>query len=456
MAGDREVSRLLNLATRNWEAAKNRIEQMAQEREEGIDDDNSVEMIPIFVRMERVYNYLFSLLRHPQAYLLPSVINGLRPFISECAMDAELVRLMINPAEEIEEETPYFWTTLLESPTDDTSLHPKVYEMLTNLILKYVAKHLDTEGMTELVKVLSDMPAALDNGNVELPPEMGLFDTGKKLVDAANSYRLQMAIGLLMRHTFIEHICDKLDIQKLEDTDVDNIFEKAKQQLMESDAWREFWADHKQHLERKGPLDEQWKQDAQETEQWLHDVHGYLYEKWNESPEVFGQALKREQLDDDKMLLLLFYLAKKDAIALETEQSDVRREKMECNAFETAMKLYEFADDNYLKNYEKIWLKIVRSENLASQLMDYNSSKYNNGFNMMCLCKIVAYLQREHHFYGSHSPADMGKVLGDRYVKNSYNTFSDYIKKKETMLNEQCFKELEEILKNFKKENSKK
>ena len=70
----------------------------------------------------------------------------------------------------------------------------------------------------------------------------------------------------------------------------------------------------------------------------------------------------------------------------------------------------------------------------------------------MCLCKIVGYLHREHHFYGSHSPEDMGKFMGDRYVKNSRDTFSNYIKKKETMLINQCFNELDAIVKKNSRE----
>jgi hypothetical protein len=48
----------------------------------------------------------------------------------------------------------------------------------------------------------------------------------------------------------------------------------------------------------------------------------------------------------------------------------------------------------------------------------------------------------------------MGKLLGDKYVKNSYDTFSSYIKKKETMLNGLCFNEIDEALEIAKKENS--
>lgn len=63
LAGDQEMMRLLDQATRNWEIAKTRVEQIAQEREEGINDDNGVEIIPVYVRMDRVYACMFSLLR---------------------------------------------------------------------------------------------------------------------------------------------------------------------------------------------------------------------------------------------------------------------------------------------------------------------------------------------------------------------------------------------------------
>ena len=87
--------------------------------------------------------------------------------------------------------------------------------------------------------------------------------------------------------------------------------------------------------------------------------------------------------------------------------------------------------------------------------MTINNDKEQRNIELMCLCKIVSHLQSEYKFYGSHSSEDLGKVLGDRYAKNSYDTFSNYIKKKETMLNELCFNEIGEALKNYKKENLK-
>lgn len=451
LAGDQEMMRLLNLATRNWEIAKNRVEQITQEREEGINDDNGVEMMPVFVRMERVYACMYNLLRRPQAYLLPSVINRLSPFINEKGMDAELVPLM---SEKDESETDDFWTMLSENQTECIDFSAQIKKMFTELMMKYVTPHLNPEGIEKVVDETRNVDSQVKSANEEGLKDYGLFTLSRKLKKTASDNCMQMAIGLLLRHTFVNMICQHLDMQNYEDAAVANLFEQAKKQLMESDAWQEYWADHKRLLEYKGSLDMQWKQDAAETEQWLLNLHGYLYNKWNESPEAFGQALKREKLDDDKLLLLLFYLAKKDAIALETEEPGKRRRKMQERAFETAMKLENLAAKKYFNDYAAIWQRIILSENISQQLLNYNSSKYNQGFNMMCLCKIIGYLHREYHFYGSKTPEDMGKLLGDRYVKNSYDTFSSYIKKKETMLNGLCFKEIDEVLKIDKKENS--
>jgi hypothetical protein len=450
LAGDQEMMRLLNQATRNWEIAKNRVEQIAQEREEGINDDNGVEMMPVYVRMDRVYACMMSLVRRPQAFLLSSVVNRLSPFLNEKSMDAELTRLM----SENDEGEPDFWTMLSESQTEGIDASSQIKKLFTEMLMKYVTPHLDSESIEEVVNATSNVDSQVKSAYEEGLKDYGLFTLSRKLNKTANDNSVLMAIGLLLRHTLVNMICQQLDIQNHEDAVVANLFELAKKQLMESDAWHEYWTNHKRLLELKGSLDEQWKLDAAETEQWLLNLHGYIYNKWNESPEAFGQALKRERLDDDTMLLLLYYLAKKDAIVLETEEPKVRRDKMQAKAFETAMKLQNLAAEKYFNDYAAIWQRIIMSENITQQLLNYNSSKYNQGFNMMCLCKIVGYLHREYHFYGSHTPEEMGKLLGDRYVKNSYDTFSSYIKKKETMLNGLCFNEIDEALKIAKKENS--
>ena len=257
LAGDQEMMRLLDQATRNWEIAKTRVEQIAQEREEGINDDNGVEIIPVYVRMDRVYACMFSLLRRPQAFLLSSVVNCLRPFLNENSMDAELARLM---SENDQSEPDDFWTMLSESQTEGIDFSAQIKKMFTEMMMKYVAPHLESEGIEEVMDVTRNVDSQVKSANEEGLKDYGLFTLSRKLKKTASDNCGQMAIGLLLRHALVNMICQHLNMQNYEDAAVANLFEQAKKQLMESDAWHEYWTNHKRLLESKGSLDMQWKQ----------------------------------------------------------------------------------------------------------------------------------------------------------------------------------------------------
>ena len=66
LAADHEVRQLLDMAMHNWKVAQSRMLQIVQEREKGIYDDNGVEVMAVYARMERVYACITDLLRHPQ------------------------------------------------------------------------------------------------------------------------------------------------------------------------------------------------------------------------------------------------------------------------------------------------------------------------------------------------------------------------------------------------------
>jgi hypothetical protein len=359
LAADRDVRQLLDLVTKNWEVAKSRMAQIAQEREDGINIDNGVEVMAVYARMERVYEYLYCLLHLPQAYLLPSVINGLRPFVGDTSVDAEIMRLTCSPTEINEEEKPDFLTTPPKYLIAPSYIRQIGKDMLTDLTANHIIGYLDSDGKRKVMKSMDDILAIFDEDDKPEQRKESFLGLGKKLAEVVNDNRRQLVVGLMFQHVIIEFVCKLIDMQSFDDADVASVFERAKQQLLESKAWHEYWANHKQHLERKGgSLDEQWKEDAAEVEEWLRDVRGYIYNRWNESPEAFGQALKREQLDDRDMLLLLFYLAKKDAIARETEKPDERRETMEDNAPEAAMKQPELPAELLTEEAQKYWKRL--------------------------------------------------------------------------------------------------
>lgn len=359
LAADHEVRRLLDMATHNWKVAQNRMAQIAQEREDGIYDDDGVEVMAVYARMERVYACIYDLLRHPQACLLPSVINGLRPFLNDDSMDAESTRLMSLSAHHAEVKAVDFWKKLTEYQTSDPHLDSTLEQKVTTLLVKHVMPYLTEEDIMEVMTKIGNIMKHVNEVNKDDSDVMNFFNLGRKVSEMAADNRPQMALALLMRHLFTEMVCNYIDKTQQNDIAMADAFELAKQQLLESDGWREYWANHKQHLERKGgSLDEQWKKDAAEVEEWLQDMRGYIYNSLNESPEAFGRALKREQLDDDTMLQLLFYLAKKDAIVRETEKPDERRETMEDNAPEATMKQPELPAELLTEKAQKYWKRL--------------------------------------------------------------------------------------------------
>ena len=139
------------MATHNWKVAQSRMAQIVQEREKGIYDDNGVEIMAVYARMERVYACITDLLRHPQAFLLPSVINGLRPFLNDESMDAESTRLLTLSAHHAEVKTVGFWKTLKEYQTSNPHLDSNSEQMLTTLVTKYVMPYLAKEDLMEVL-----------------------------------------------------------------------------------------------------------------------------------------------------------------------------------------------------------------------------------------------------------------------------------------------------------------
>ena len=449
LASDERVSELLQLLSYNWDVAAQRMETIARERREQLYDDCGVEAMAVFCRMERIGALMVALNSRPQAFLLGGFRQLLHQMHDDHRMDCELAAMLTQKSSAKTIDGPTFWERLKELylMKGRTSLpHDAIVRKLFQTrFLPNLDDEENLRWMQTLVQPAQGGEQELQDAQQELMERMVFL--GQNLGQVASDSRAEMAVGLTVVHELTELLADMCDLSKMDDETVSNIFETAKAELMESSDWQEYWADHLKHLELQGELADQLAKDREEVETWLADVHHYLYNKWNESPEAFGRALKSQQLGDEDVLKLLFYLAKKDAIALETESPDQRMEHMQENALQAAMKLRELAADKYYDQYEALCRQILENKLIAPVLADYNSSKYNQGFNMQRLCKIIGYLHREYHLFGSYTPEDMGKLMGDRYVKNSRDSISNYIKKKSSDLTAQIFSELDAIMK---------
>lgn len=450
---DHEVEQTLRLLDYNWEVAACRLEQITKERKEGLFDDSGVEAMAVFCRMERVGTMLLALKDRPQALLLNGLRQQLAKMNNDHRMDAEVAD-MISPVQgkTMRIETPTVWKRIQEiyetmgrKEKSDGALVRKLFKD------RYIPNMDDDESMgwmEALVKPSSDDEEKLESQREVLNLMVYL---GENIDKVATHSKQQMAMGLMLIQQTIIMMSELMDIRNMADEHVDALFEEAKRELMESEAWRTYWRNHLGHLSLMGDnqLAEQLKADAEEVEQQLLDLHGYLYNKWDESAEAFGRALKESDMSDEEMLNLLFLLAKKEMLEQEGNVPNNRLQSMRTNVKELADKVGILCSDKYINHYEQIWEDIVQNPILGAQLSEFRNGKHNNGFNMQCFCHIVGWLMREKQFFDTNSPAELGKKLGDRY---SQETFRDYIKKTKIVLTAQSINELESILNHYQKQ----
>ncbi len=442
LVGDKEMLWLLEKIVYNWKVAVDRILQIKKEREENLCDAGDVEALGVFCRMEEVYGQMYQLLDSPQAVLLRSVAKRLRPLAEDKRMDGEIVQMTMPRELDPAIEPVTFWDRIMETKVEGQN-DSETATIMTDLYVKNILPHLANEDALKIMQILVSQDKSEEQREQVEEASNELLSLGKKLRIVGRGSRQLVGMGLMAAHIWMKALYEQIDMDGMEPSEVGCKFEEAKKELLESDAWKDYWTEHRKHLGLQGDLEAGLKADAEEVEQWLIHIHGYLYNKWHDGPETFGEALQEKQLTDEQMMMLLFYLAKKDALARGDETTAERRAKMEENVVEVANRLKELVVDDYYLNYEQLWQQLVRGEALSQLLMEYNSSKYNNGFSMQCLCKIVGYLHREYHLFGDRTPEDLGKALGDKY---SRETFSNYIKKKKSDLNELCFKEIAEAL----------
>ena len=443
LALDHQAQQLLKSIEHNWEVAASRMEQINQERDEALYDDDGVEVMAVFSRLERVGTMMFSMLSHPQALLLQGFHQQILKMAADHRIDRELVAMMGSHADSLSIGAPTLWKRLKDIFDKGVEESDDGLATVQSLYQQNYIPHMDAE------QALSAMQAMVKSNERDehLTEQMQFMDEmvdfGENIGKIATLSKRKMAVGLSIIQMAVKLFVVHTDLKSKDDEAVDALFEDARKELLKSKAWKEYWRSHIGHLSQKGSIKTELQNDAEEVEQELLDFHRYLYTKMEESAEAFGRALKEAELSDEAMLRLLWLTAKKEAIQKESGGHTPERALMEKGVGEAARKLYQLAADKYYHNYGEIWDDIMLNDIIASQLMNFNGGVHNAGFNMQVFCNIVGWLQREYRFYGSNSSVILGKTLNNGKISD---TFKKYIGARETILNQQTINELVSII----------
>ena len=444
LALDHETNQLIAFMAYNWDVAASRMEQIVTEREQGRYDDDGTEAMAVFSRLQHVLSALFSINGRPQAVLLKSYRELLEQMKSDNRMNRGITEMITGNTQELSIQAPTIWKRLSdmlpkarESGQDGSAEVHELYQ-------KNYLPNMDSDDAKQTMQVLVNEEEPDEQQQKERDNMFGaLVYLGENLGKIASSSKQLMATGMAAVQMAVRLALDATDLRKKEDADVDAFFQAAKEELLSSEAWKEYWHSHIGHLAQKGSVKTELRKDAEEVKQDLLDINRYLYTKMEESPESFGRALKEADLSDDDMLRLLWLAAKKEAIEKESGPMDPERGRMEKGVCEAAQKLKELAADKYYNHYDEIWDDIVLNDIIASQLMDFGTSVHNAGFNMQVFCHIVGWLQENYKFYGQNTSVTLGKSLNDG--KQS-DTFKKYIGSPAEDFNQQTINELAAIV----------
>ena len=444
VALDHETSQMIAYIAYNWDVAASRMEQIVTEREQGLYDDDGTEAMAVFCRLERVLNAMFALNGRPQAVLLKSYRELLEQMTDDKRMDREIADIMTAETSELSIQAPTIWKRLGEMLSSAGKSDSESKAVVRELYQKNYIPNMEGE---DALKAMQSLVYEQEPDEEEKKRRAQLVDGliyfGESIGKLASGTKQLMAMGLACVQIAVRLALDANDLQRKEDADVDAFFQMAKQELLSSDAWQEYWRSHIGHLSQKGSVKSELRKDAQEVKQELLDTNRYLYTKMEESPESFGRALKEAGLSDDDMLRLLWLVAKKEAIEKEMGPVEPERGQMEKGVFEASQKLKEQAADKYYDYYDEIWDDIVLNDIIASQLKDFAKGKHNDGFNMQVFCQIVGWLQENYRFYGENTSVTLGKTLN--HGKES-DTFKKYFGVKDRDLNQQTISELTAIM----------
>ena len=444
LALDHETNQLIAFMAYNWDVAGSRMEQIVTEREQGRYDDDGTEAMAVFSRLQHVLSALFSINGRPQAVLLKSYRELLEQMKSDNRMNRGITEMITGNTQELSIQAPTIWKRLSdmlpkarESGQDGSAEVHELYQ-------KNYLPNMDSDDAKQTMQVLVNEEEPDEQQQKERDNMFGaLVYLGENLGKIASSSKQLMATGMAAVQMAVRLALDATDLRKKEDADVDAFFQAAKEELLSSEAWKEYWHSHIGHLAQKGSVKTELRKDAEEVKQDLLDINRYLYTKMEESPESFGRALKEADLSDDDMLRLLWLAAKKEAIEKESGPMDPERGRMEKGVCEAAQKLKELAADKYYNHYDEIWDDIVLNDIIASQLMDFGTSVHNAGFNMQVFCHIVGWLQENYKFYGQNTSVTLGKALNNG--KQS-DTFKKYIGSPAENFNLQTISELAAIM----------
>ena len=457
---DERVERLTAQLCRHWDVATERLEELVQDQNEGMDTCAEAEIYAALMRMQSAIMALMELNKLPCTYLFTAYLERIAKTVSNEDIRGSVVKLIeqLFSKKSAQPQTSFFDMVnqsmaqhFALSPEHQATIQQKVMPM--QQIFAICAQHLKSTDLMMFASIIQELNT---EGNAMDHEET--IQHLKKMRQAMDTLATQMNENLQMMLiwlgilTLLPSMMVSLMQQSQRDSKaMANLFNKVLVHVRESNAWWNYWKEHRDTL-RVVSDDSSWKDimtaERSKERKELGLVPGGLFAKWTTDREAFEADFLDAHLSDDEVRHFIFHLVTLSEIARELDPTTKFGDEQLVNnelqrvgeaVLSAAQKLHPLVTDAWFPHYDAMWKELIEDENIFNHLKVSRKSPHNNLFTARFFCHLVGEMKKSAVF-GAHSDNDLAEKLTEKtYVgtfrKNIQEGMGDETEKTQHIFN---------------------
>ena len=457
---DERVERLTAQLCRHWDVATERLEELVQDLNEGMDTCAEAEIYAALMRMQSAIMALMELNKLPCTYLFTAYLERIAKTVSNEDIRGSVVKLIeqLFSKKSAQPQTSFFDMVnqsmaqhFALSPEHQATIQQKVMPM--QQIFAICAQHLKSTDLMMFASIIQELNT---EGNAMDHEET--IQHLKKMRQAMDTLATQMNENLQMMLiwlgilTLLPSMMVSLMQQSQHDSKaMANLFNKVLVHVRESNAWWNYWKEHRDTL-RVVSDDSSWKDimtaERSKERKELGLVPGGLFAKWTTDREAFEADFLDAHLSDDEVRHFIFHLVTLSEIARELDPTTKFGDEQLVNnelqrvgeaVLSAAQKLHPLVTDAWFPHYDAMWKELIEDENIFNHLKVSRKSPHNNLFTARFFCHLVGEMKKSAVF-GGHSDNDLAEKLTEKtYVgtfrKNIQEGMGDETEKTQHIFN---------------------
>ena len=457
---DERVERLTAQLCRHWDVATERLEELVQDLNEGMDTCAEAEIYAALMRMQSAIMALMELNKLPCTYLFTAYLERIAKTVSNEDIRGSVVKLIeqLFSKKSAQPQTSFFDMVnqsmaqhFALSPEHQATIQQKVMPM--QQIFAICAQHLKSTDLMMFASIIQELNT---EGNAMDHEET--IQHLKKMRQAMDTLATQMNENLQMMLiwlgilTLLPSMMVSLMQQSQHDSKaMANLLNKVLVRVRESNAWWNYWKEHRDTL-RVVSDDSSWKDimtaERSKERKELGLVPGGLFAKWTTDREAFEADFLDAHLSDDEVRHFIFHLVTLSEIARELDPTTKFGDEQLVNnelqrvgeaVLSAAQKLHQLVSDAWFPHYDAMWKELIEDENIFNHLKVSRKSPHNNLFTARFFCHLVGEMKKSAVF-GGHSDNDLAEKLTEKtYVgtfrKNIQEGMGDETEKTQHIFN---------------------